>query len=149
MGKKTELQVEIIQENPLIVKGVDTQVIESQPEETLASRLAETLEARVGGSTSGLTAKEKCVVPVVIVDSPPTDSGRHHVEDTVHTDPEARVVDDMQMETNAQGVVGPPSQSAQLVVLQDIEALNDHSNHVIWINQLQFRNQTVLRSFMT
>ncbi|CAI9099231.1 OLC1v1036016C1 [Oldenlandia corymbosa var. corymbosa] len=66
MGKKTKLQVDIIKENPLIVNGVELQVVESWAAKTLVSRPMKTLEARVWGSTSYLSVKEKCVFPVTL-----------------------------------------------------------------------------------
>ncbi|CAI9095242.1 OLC1v1031140C1 [Oldenlandia corymbosa var. corymbosa] len=47
MGKNSDLQVDIIQENPLIVKEVELQDVESRPAETLPAKtlVAQTLVA--------------------------------------------------------------------------------------------------------
>ncbi|CAI9102519.1 OLC1v1000801C1 [Oldenlandia corymbosa var. corymbosa] len=129
-GKKDELQVTIIQENPLIVKGVQTAVEKSQPAGTL--KLAATLifkpaKTHAGESTSGLSALEKRAIPVDIIDSQPLDSGCHKVGnvDGVQKkviaqgndgsfDPEKRAVDGSKKDVIAQGDDGFSLQSNQL-----------------------------------
>ncbi|CAI9102974.1 OLC1v1001377C1 [Oldenlandia corymbosa var. corymbosa] len=112
-GKKDELQVTIIQENPLILKCVETAVEKSQlagilkPAETLISKPAET---HAGESTSGLSALEKSPIPVDIIDSQPLYSGCYKVGD----------VDGSKKEVIAQGDDGFSLQSTQLD--QDLSA---------------------------
>ncbi|CAI9094816.1 OLC1v1030616C1 [Oldenlandia corymbosa var. corymbosa] len=94
--RKMDLEVQIINEDPFIIKGLIPKVVETQVAETLTSQPPE--EAHAGGSTFGLTTKEKGSIPVDIVDSTPHDSGE----------------------------VGSLAQTTQLVVLQD-DVLNDCS----------------------
>ncbi|CAI9089644.1 OLC1v1024256C1 [Oldenlandia corymbosa var. corymbosa] len=117
-GKSTDLQVEIIQENPLTVKGVESKVAESRPAETLA---------RNGGSISGLFVKDKCVVPVDIVDSSPSDPGHYHLEDTVHVVPETRDIETMDDHSKLCDLnkSAPVSQANKFAILQDIDDYGD------------------------
>ncbi|CAI9099058.1 OLC1v1035819C1 [Oldenlandia corymbosa var. corymbosa] len=77
---KKDLEVQIIQTDPLIVKGIESQIpalqdTQSHPAETIVVRVSlsqpvETLDLRRKDSLSGLSAKEKEAIPVNLQPSP-------------------------------------------------------------------------------
>ncbi|CAI9108910.1 OLC1v1008616C1 [Oldenlandia corymbosa var. corymbosa] len=107
-GKRDDLQVTIIQENPLIVKGVE----KSQPAGNLMPA-----ETHAGESTWGLSALEKRAIPVDIIDSEPLDSGCQKVGD----------VDGVQKKVIAQGNDGSfdPETREEEVLKKNIIAQGD------------------------
>ncbi|CAI9115392.1 OLC1v1016291C1 [Oldenlandia corymbosa var. corymbosa] len=120
-----DLEVEIISEDPFIVKGLIPKVVETQIMETLTSQPPK--EARVGGSTSGLTAKEKAqVVGNSRLRSNAQGDFVSLRESTQLASPEARVTDALRLDTDAQGEVDSLAQTTQLVVLPN-DVLNDFS----------------------
>ncbi|CAI9112842.1 OLC1v1013336C1 [Oldenlandia corymbosa var. corymbosa] len=136
IAKKGELQVEIVNDNPLIIRDLSTKVTEAQVAGTLILQPAG-IRSLDGATGSGLTEKEKASIIVDIESSPKRGSGEKIVNDAIlfeggdnaTVDPKLRVASGLRLSSKAQGDFDTQRNSAQLETLENIVVDDLHLDH--------------------